>query len=139
MATRAQSETVGVVLLVAVVVTLVGLVSAVALSDIGGDEGPLADLDVSANETNLTVEHRGGDDLAVGDLAIVLRSSSESRRVTVDRINLTDRNGDGQFGLGDRIVRAHGLDGDSANVAVVHTPSNTVLLDEAVSLRDPDF
>ena len=134
MATRAQSETVGVVLLVAVVVTLVGLVSAVALSDIGGDEGPLADLDVSANETNLTVEHRGGDDLAVGDLAIVLRSSSESRRVTVDRINLTDRNGDGQFGL-----RAHGLDGDSANVAVVHTPSNTVLLDEAVSLRDPDF
>lgn len=139
MATRAQSETVGVVLLVAVVVTLVGLVSAVALSDIGGDEGPLADIDVSADEKNLTVEHRGGDDLAVGDLTIIFRSASEYRRITVDGANLTDRNGDEQFGLGDSIVRAHGLDSDSTNVAVVHTPSNTVLLDEAVSLREPDF
>ena len=139
MATRAQSETVGVVLLIGVVVTLVGLVSVVVLSDVGGPEKPLADLDVSANETNLTVDHRGGDTLAVADLDVVIRTDDEARRFTVDAANVTDRDGDGGFGFGDTIDREHGLDADSAEVAVVHTPSSTVLVRESVDLRETEF
>ena len=139
MAARGQSETVGVVLLIGVVVTLVSLVSVVILQDIGGSDDPLADLEVSANETNVTVDHRGGDTLAVDDLAVVLRADEGDKRFTVAPANLTDRNGDGRFGFGDSVDRAHGLAGDSAEVAVVHTPSNTVLAQESVTLRETDF
>ncbi|WP_299269273.1 type IV pilin, partial [Halorientalis sp.] len=103
---RAQSEVIGVVILIGVVVTMVGIVSVVVLSDAGTDESILADVSVEANGTHLQVVHMGGDEIPIGDLELVLDGTGGTDRIQVDAANVTGD--DGRFGPGDRLERAHG-------------------------------
>ena len=128
---RAQSEVIGVVILIGVVVTMVGIVSVVILADTGGEGSVLTDVTVEANGTHLQVVHMGGDSIPVGDLEVVLDGSSEADRIRVDAVNLSGD--DGRFGPGDRLVRTHGLDGDRTRVAVVHGGENTVVAEATVT------
>lgn len=139
MSNRGQSETVGVVLLLGVVVIIVSLVSAAVLADIDREQTPLADLDISADETDVRLVHAGGDTFDTEAVAVVVRDDDESTRFRLDDANLTDRDGDGRFGPGDEFARAHGLDGESAQVTVVHRPTNTVLAERTVTLSDREF
>jgi flagellin-like protein len=129
---RAQSEVIGVVILIGVVVTMVGIVSVVVLSDAGTDESILADVSVEANGTHLQVVHMGGDEIPIGDLELVLDGTGGTDRIQVDAANVTGD--DGQFGLGDRLERAHGLDGDRARVVVLHSGENAVVAEATVTL-----
>lgn len=134
---RGQSEVIGTTLLIAVVVILVSLVSVVILSDIGGDREPLADLVISANGSHLEMRHAGGDSFDPEAVDVIVTSPNSSRRSSIDPANLTDENANGQFGPGDSLVVEHGLTADSAQVLVVHTPTNTVLADQRVTVRNP--
>ncbi|AQL43746.1 hypothetical protein BV210_13985 [Halorientalis sp. IM1011] len=128
---RAQSEVVGVVILVGVVVTLVGLVSVVVLSNVATEQTPVADLRVEADDTHLTVTHQGGDEIPVDDLVVVVRGSDRTTRVAVDAANLTD-DGNGRFQFGESLVREHGHVGDDARILIVHRPTNEILAEEHV-------
>jgi len=122
---RAQSETIGVVLQIGVVVTLVALVGVVALGQIDTSADPLADLETEVNATHLTVTHAGGDEFAVEDLRVVVDGDSTRRQFSVDSENVTGS--DGTFAFGDTYSRTHGLDNGPATIRVIHVPSNTVL------------
>lgn len=129
---RAQSEVVGVVILIGVVVTMVGIVSVVILSDAGTDGSVLADVSVEANGTHLQIVHMGGDEIPIDDLEVVLDGTDEADRIRVDPTNVTG--GDGQFGPGDRLVRTHGLAGDRARIVVLHSGENAVVAEATVTL-----
>jgi FlaG/FlaF family flagellin (archaellin) len=129
---RAQSETIGVVLQIGIVVTLVTLVSVVALGQIDTSSDPLADLQTEMNATHLTVTHAGGDEFAAGDLRVVLDGESASRQFTVDAANVTGP--DGKFAFGDEYARLHGLDDGPVTIRVVHVPSNTLVEEERLEV-----
>ena len=130
---RAQSETIGTVLLVGVFVILVTIVGVVVLGGIDTEADPLADLRVDGNATHIVITHRGGDSVPGEEVTVVLNGGSDTRRYTVDSANVTGD--DGEFGFGDVFARLHGLSGPSATVRVVHGPSNTVLTEADVALE----
>lgn len=127
---RAQSETVGVILLTGAVVVAVGVAGALFLSQTGADaadDGPLVDANVSVTAAEVVVTHAGGDAVAVADLAVVVRGDGSSTRYAADPAAV-DGDGDDLFEPTERFSVEHGLASDaSAAVLVVHVPSNTVL------------
>ncbi|WP_336002398.1 type IV pilin N-terminal domain-containing protein [Halorientalis halophila] len=129
---RAQSEVVGVVILTGVVVTMVGLVSVVALSNVVDEPAPVADLRIEGNDTHLQVTHVGGDGLAVSDLDVVVRGPDGTTRFGVDAANLTNDDGDARLAFGEALVREHGMSGDEARVLVVHRPTNEIVAEGTV-------
>jgi len=131
--TRAQSETVGVVLLIGVVTVLVSIVGVVIVGGVDTTEEPRLDLGVSATTETLTITHRGGDSLAIGDLRVVLQGAGTTESFTVDAANVTG--GDDTFEFADVMYGIHGFDGEAMRVRVVHVPSNTVVADERL---DPE-
>jgi FlaG/FlaF family flagellin (archaellin) len=131
--TRAQSETVGVVLLTGVVVVLIGLISVVVLGGLDTTADPVADLRISGNETRLTVEHAGGDEFGVEDLRVVIDGEQDRIQFTFAVENVTGK--DATFEFGDRLVRKHGFTERSATVRIVDTSTNTIVAESRIELR----
>ena len=88
---RAQSEVVGVALLIGVVVTAVGIVGVLVLSDSGanGTDDPLADLEIDATTTAINLTHAGGDAIPADDVRVVVRGEDRTQRLELDATNLT--------------------------------------------------
>jgi len=125
--TRAQSETVATVLVLALVVLLVSGVGYVLLGTIEPDDTPEADVGATVTDGDVTLTHRGGEPLAGDDLTVVLRyGGSESRY---------DFATDGSYGADDtfdpgeqwRLDSVPYAAGDRVDVLLIHEPSNTVL------------
>lgn len=136
---RAQSHTVGVILLTAVIVILMGVFGAFYLgvtTDRVNNYGPLVDADVNATADQVTVVHVGGDAIAFDDLDIVVRVGGANERFPVDAVNVSG-DGDDRFDPTERFVRDHGLGSGEMEILVVHTPSNTILLHEHLDVRSP--
>jgi len=137
---RAQSESIGVVLLTGVVVVAIAGSSAVILTmgaGGGGSAPALVDLGIDATTTNVTIEHSGGDGVAMADSAVIVRDSAGEHRYAVDRANVTG-DGDDRFEPGERFERAHGISGDRATVLVVDTDANDVLARATVDVVIPE-
>lgn len=79
---RAQSEVVGTVLLVGVVVITVSTLGAGLLGSVTEDDDPLGDVsgEVATDEIRLT--HRGGESLAVAALEVVVRTDDGTERIS---------------------------------------------------------
>jgi len=131
--TRAQSETVGVVLLTGVIIILIGIVGVVVVGGVDTTEEPRLDLGVTATTETVTITHRGGDAVTTGALRVVLQGDEATRSFTVDATNVTG--GDGTFAFADVFYGIHDLGDEAMRVRVVHVPSNTVVADERL---DPE-
>jgi FlaG/FlaF family flagellin (archaellin) len=102
---RGQPETVGVVLLTAVVVVLVAVVGTVLLSDFqrNGETEPTVAVESAVNGTELVIEHQGGTTYDAADVFVVLRGSYEGRYGLSDgAFNLTAGADPSTFSPGDR-------------------------------------
>ncbi|WP_424018193.1 malectin domain-containing carbohydrate-binding protein [Halorientalis pallida] len=132
---RAQSEVIGVTLLIGVVVILVGIATVFVLGGGGGGDEPLADLQFEATAENVSITHVGGDAVPVGELRLLVRGGGSNGRFTVDAANLSG--GDDEFGLGDSITRAHGVTSETFEVLLVHEPTNAILGRDALNVPDP--
>ncbi|MFO7833658.1 MAG: type IV pilin, partial [Halohasta sp.] len=77
---RAQSESVGVILLTAVITLTVTGAGAVVLSEWQADieEGPMADIESEATPIDVTLDHRGGDTLSPNETTIRLVGVEEN-------------------------------------------------------------
>jgi len=124
---RAQSEVVGVIILIGVVVTVVSLVSVVVLSNVAQESAPIADLRIEGDGTDLQITHMGGDRLVATDLDVVVRGDERTKRFAVDRANLTSDDGDDRFEFGESLVREHGFGETDARVLVIHRPTNEIV------------
>lgn len=97
---RAQSETVGVLLLVAVVVILVLGAGAVVFSNWQSTtaSGPQVNVQSTLTNSSLTLEHMGGDTLSSEDVLVVVRTDGEEQTLT----EFANESNSDQFGPGTR-------------------------------------
>ncbi|KTG08789.1 hypothetical protein AUR64_13260 [Haloprofundus marisrubri] len=126
---RGQSETVGVVLLlgVVVVITSVGGVAVLAAIDASTPETPPVDIAIEATETDIIVTHGGGGTLDGGHVDVILQTDTDERRYeSVFEDEVTP---------GDEVTLTHEMSG-SLTVLVVDTESDSVVARETVVLAD---
>lgn len=126
---RAQSEAVGTVLLLAMVVIGVSVVGYVVLGTIEPEDSPAVDVKSTVTDSTLALTHWSGDSLPGDDLTVVVRYGGNEERY--------DFAADGSYGAdttfdpGDE-WRLDGpvpyAVGDRVEVRLIHDPSNTVLL-----------
>ncbi|AEN07280.1 flagellin domain protein [halophilic archaeon DL31] len=98
---RAQSESIGVILLVGVVVISVATVGAFVLSDISSDTVN-ADISVQITSNGFYFSHDGGDPLPMNELLIVVRSESGTSRPTFTPNTIYEGDDDAIFEPGER-------------------------------------
>lgn len=135
-ATRAQSESIGVILLTAVIVLLVGGFGMVYLGTIDGSgQGPLVDAEINATDEWLSITHGGGESVPYADLEVVIRSDGQSER---HALNEWSEANDDTFGPSDRIRGEHARGSGQLTVLLVHTASNTVVEEAYLDARGED-
>lgn len=135
MYSRGQSEVVGSILLVALVVVVVSTVGALSFSMMYDRNDPVsAVIEVEKmNDTTLTLQHGGGDSVAVTDLEVVARNTSKATSETesyafADGESMGD--GDDRFEAGERWRTTHTFSRcDQVQVLLVDQSTGTVLLD----------
>jgi hypothetical protein len=129
---RAATETLGTVLLIGVVVAAVSLLAGSVLFVQSTDDGPLADLTANVTESQVVLNHTGGDSLDADRVSVVIRGANESREDGLDDVGERLEPGEGT-------VVDHDLDldpDDRVTVLVVHA-NTTVLYDaERTVYRD---
>jgi hypothetical protein len=125
---RAQSEAVATVLLLALVVLLVSTVGYVVLGTIGPDDTPTVEVAATVTDNDVTLTHRSGEGLPGDDLTVVLRYGGSEQRydfATDGRYGADDTFDPGEeWHLDEPIPYAPG---DRVDVLLLHDPSNTVL------------
>ena len=122
------------VILAAVIGTFV-----LGLGDSLGNSQPTAQLSVAdAGDGNITIEHNGGDPVDKGDLDVVLRNGGSSVGSTETITNLSSVS-EGELGVGET-VRLEYTTGSTQvdNIRLVHTPSESIILDSQVDVTDFD-
>ncbi|KAB1187751.1 MULTISPECIES: type IV pilin [Haloferax] len=132
---RAQSELVGTILLVSLVVLSVSVGGSFAIASLFGEQtpSPTVDTAVELTPSNFTVVHRGGDPLDVSDLNIVVSRNGSSTTYALEsgRVNGVAVSSTTVLVAGDRWTPP-GPDpfgpSDEVRVVVVHEPSGTVLV-----------
>lgn len=124
---RAQSESVGVVLLTVVVVLSVTTVGTVVFAQVQGTETTRADLAVTVARDGVTVTHAGGDSIPLPDLVVVVRNDSDTLRPTVTAAGVVQGDDDATFDPGERWASSRSLGEDLTTVFVVDTRTNAVL------------
>lgn len=136
---RGQSETIGSILLVAIVVLSVGVFGAYALGQLGGDTGPHANIKPSITETQLSLTHAGGNSLSGDELAVIIHWNDSQTRLNFARAGSYDTDNGGLFEPGETWTLTdppYGLN-DTPTVYLVHTPSGTVLFRETRTVETP--
>lgn len=125
---RGQSETIGVILLIGVVVTLVFLVGFVVFGDFQSQvsDDQRANIDSTTTVDNVTLDHRGGDSMDAADVTVIVSGTDEESGALED--GTLERGTDsGRFDPGDRWTWDHSVSGDTLRLVVVHDPTNTIL------------
>lgn len=131
---RSQSETVGVVLLIGVVVTVVFVVGAVVLSNQATDRDNVVSIDAEMTSQNLTLEHTGGNSIEIAELAIVLRGEN-SERYELSELNQLQGPDPTRFEAGDIWLGNHSVEGDRVTIMLVNTRANEELDRVTVAVR----
>lgn len=134
--TRAQSEVVGVALLVgvfALLALLVGTVIIGNISDQASDE-PLAEINASATAEDLTLTHGGGDSFEETAISVILRQNGDEARYGLESFTENRGSDTARFSAGERWIRNHTLETGLTRVLVVHRPSNAVVHDERIAV-----
>jgi flagellin-like protein len=124
---RGQSEVIGTVLLVGVVVVTASLVGTGLLASTEADDDPLVDVDGEVAPDLISLTHAGGESLAVAELIVILRTDDGE-----SRIPFADGSLDGatpeQFDPGETWTTTASFDeGESVEVYLVHKQSNAVV------------
>jgi FlaG/FlaF family flagellin (archaellin) len=139
-AARAQSEVLGDVLLVGIVVLAASTVGLAIVGGIGTDEETLADVDVDATvgTDRVTTSHQGGDPIRGSDLRVLVgvNGSTVTDRARDDAAS--DGIGDGRFDPGDRWAYDLGrtvTEDVTLRVVVADNSTETVVADETFEPR----
>lgn len=137
---RAVSPVIGVILMVAITVILAAVIGTfvLGLGDQLGNSQPTAQLNVAdASSGNVTIEHTGGDPVNTGDLQVVLRNGnteveSATDLTTIGIVSEEELSVGGSIQLG----YSNSTGDDVDNVRLIHTPSESIILDEDVDTFD---
>lgn len=135
---RAQSSTIGVILLTAVVVITVSSIGFFwigSLSERADATGPLIETNVTATDSNVTIRHVMGESVGVEEISVIVRNDTTTQRFTLGAGAVPpDDDRDGRFEPSESRTIAHGLGNSSIEVVVIHEPSNSVIHREYVEI-----
>jgi len=133
---RAQSEVVGVALLVGVFAILTIIIGVVVIGNVTDqtDGGPLVDINASATYSEIVVVHEGGDALDAEEVTVIARQGSEEWRYGLESFTESKGSDPSQFDGGERWRRTHDLAVAQARIVLVHDPSNAVLYDQRLAV-----
>jgi len=127
---RAQSEVVGTILLVGVVVVAVTTVGPVLFLSFDEPAEPSTEVDATANDTTVELTHAAGEPIAADELRVVVRNGTDEGRAAFTDGSVSS----GNFVVGDRWTAGWtgtlGIDptpGERVDVILVHDPSNSVV------------
>jgi len=96
---RGQSELVGSVLFVGIVILVISAFGVGLFTSIDSEDRQLTDISVTVTSDSVTVLHTGGEPIAAADLAVVVRFEGRS-----ERYNAADTGVSTPFKSGDRWV-----------------------------------
>lgn len=136
---RAQTETVGIVLVTALVILLTSTMGFVVVESMmeADSRAPFGDYRFDATETGISVTNAGGESIPLSELALVVVSSGDSENVSFTEGSLTDGGTIFQPGVtwrygGESVSYNHTVELD---LLVVHRPSGTVVDQETVTVE----
>lgn len=137
--TRAQTEVIGNILLVATIVIAVSVAGAAYLATIGGDEETLADVDATTHATGtpqVAFTHQGGDPVDNDSLVFRVWVAGSPASWSFNG-SASSGDGDGRFQAGDRWVYdvPAMTDGDVVRALLATNSTNTVLVDERTTFE----
>ena len=133
---RGQSEVIGTVVLIGIVVaglTVTGVLVLGTFADVTASNEPRLALEPRVNATALTLVHGGGEPVRTDRLQVVLRGDGEEVSYTVDE-SVVEGNANGLLEPGERSTKAHGLGSGPVDVVVVDTGANRVVLNVEVRI-----
>lgn len=137
---RAQSESLGSLLLVAVVVISVATFGAYYLASAtsGGGIGGSVEVavDASATTDTLTISHNGGDSVSTADLRVVVENESGEYTYAVSDGTILDGGGaDGQFDAGETWELPWNQSaGSDVKVSLIDADSEALLFRETITV-----
>lgn len=128
-ASRGQSEVVGSLLLIAVVVVSVSVAGVVVLADVydrGNSPPQLAANATAVSPSEVSLTHVGGEPALDEDLRVLVRQGATTADFDVEAVAYGDD--DGRFESGETWTRSVSLTaGERVTVWLVHEPTGTVL------------
>jgi len=126
---RAQSELVGAILVLGLVVVSVGVAGSYAMGTVTqSSEAPDATITGQIGTDELVLSHQGGEALPSDELRLVARVNGSGTGLAWSDGTLSGGDGDDVFDPGETWTAAESYDPDSVvTLRLVHEPSNTVL------------
>ena len=131
---RGVSPVIGVILMVAITVILAAVIGTFVLG-LGDslNQAPQSQIDVEGDAGNdeITISHGGGDAIPTSELSITFDDGTDSN--TVDNPSLGS---DDTFSVGDSgtFGSINGISNAEVDVTIIHSPSESILLDQTVDL-----
>jgi len=132
---RAQSETIGTILLVGVVVVAVGTFGAFFLSGFVEESPPLVSITVEGNESAATISHAGGNTVPADELSVTVSQGATTERYVLDdddpSSDFVKGNDPSRFAPGDRwefdVSDQPLVAYERITVRLIHEPTNEVV------------
>ena len=136
--TRGQSEILGSLLMVAIVVVLGVVLTVAAFAFLeGGEAADPVSLTTGVDAENVTVGHQAGRTIDVTQTTVILRQGSTERRIPLTDFQRVSGSADGTMVAGDVLKSGHDLDSGSVDVLVVDENHNQVLSEETLTIPAP--
>jgi FlaG/FlaF family flagellin (archaellin) len=127
---RAVSEIIGTMLLLAMAVGLFAVVSIVVLSFLHAPASVHASFEAVMADGNVTIYHGGGDDLNSRD-SIIFEINGTRVAKTVGEC-LEDKNNDGKWNIGEKIIYAPPSGTEPIDITVVSKEANRAVFSATV-------
>lgn len=126
---RAQSEIVGTVLLVGVVVVTTATLGAGLLGSVQPDRDPVADVSGEVTADRISLTHAGGDAMAASALTVVVRTDAGDARIPFADGTLSGPDPE-RFEPGETWTKSSSFPaGERVRVYLVHAPTNVVVFE----------
>lgn len=138
---RAQSETLGAVLMTAVLVVSMSVVGVALLSHQYQQAeriDPPATFDTTVDASTVTLTHMGGSDYPLKDLVIIVRKGDTEQRYDLDDpadLSADTLDSDERFEPGETVTVSHGFTGTFRVLLIDSSPGGALLYDESITLR----
>mgnify|MGYP000350869326 CR=1 FL=1 len=135
---RGQSEILGSLLMVAIVVILGVVLTVAAFAFLEGDEAadPVS-LSTGADAENVTIGHQAGRTVDTTQTTMILRQGSTEQRIPLADFQRISGSADGTLVAGDVLSHSHGLDPGPVDVLVVDQARNQVISEATLTIPDP--
>lgn len=138
--TRGQSETIGTLLLVGMLVITITLAGGAAVANYlsqASVDKPLVDLEIESEDSDkINIQHLGGEAIDTETTVVMVDGSILDSFEEADSF---DGDRDGRFRAGELVTFKHSMSEGTIEVVVIDQASNVIIEQEEITLVKPEF